>query len=394
MTIQRLPAGASSSPDQELFVARAEEAAAIAARHAEDVDRRVRFPSESVAALKERGLFAAVIPPEYGGPGAGPETLSKIATTLARACGATAMIWAMHQIQAACLARHHGGSSLIENILRNAAARQWLIASVTSERGNGGDLGVSEAAVRQPQQHDSVRTLEKHATTISYGAEAQALLATARRTPDSPPTDQVAVIIYQGQATLSPSSRWNPLGMKGTCSPGFQLTATFEASQILATPFHHIASATMVPLSHILWASVWIGLAEEALSRATCYSRKRLAQSPDEPTNPALSEAHWRLRTAQALHAEVTAATAAQWASASNAAPRSSAQLNALKVSVSESCLDVANLALRICGMAGYAEEGPYSVSRLLRDLLSGPLMIGNSRLLSTNANLILLDRE
>ena len=49
--------------------------------------------------------------------------------------------------------------------------------------------------------------------------------------------------------------------------------------------------------------------------------------------------------------------------------------------------------ALEVCGMAGYAEAGPLSVARQLRDLYSARLMIGNERLLAANARLRLLKR-
>ena len=41
-------------------------------RHAEDVDREARFPSEAIAALREAGLLGLGIPDAYGGPGGGP----------------------------------------------------------------------------------------------------------------------------------------------------------------------------------------------------------------------------------------------------------------------------------------------------------------------------------
>jgi len=54
---------------------------------------------------------------------------------------------------------------------------------------------------------------------------------------------------------------------------------------------------------------------------------------------------------------------------------------NGLKTAVSETCLHVAREALTVCGFAGYARTGDFSVSRHVRDLTSAPLMIGNSRM-------------
>jgi acyl-CoA dehydrogenase len=41
---------------------------------------------------------------------------------------------------------------------------------------------------------------------------------------------------------------------------------------------------------------------------------------------------------------------------------------------------------LRACGLAGYRNDTEYSIGRLLRDVLSSPIMISNDRILSNLA--------
>lgn len=53
------------------FAARAERVAAVAARHADAVDREGRFPEEAVAALKAERLLGLQIPGQFGGEGLG-----------------------------------------------------------------------------------------------------------------------------------------------------------------------------------------------------------------------------------------------------------------------------------------------------------------------------------
>jgi acyl-CoA dehydrogenase len=62
-----------------------------------------------------------------------------------------------------------------------------------------------------------------------------------------------------------------------------------------------------------------------------------------------------------------------------------------LKTGVSEACLAVVEEALLVCGFAGYANEGPYSLSRHLRDIHSARLMIHNDRVRDNTANLLML---
>ena len=46
--------------------------------------------------------------------------------------------------------------------------------------------------------------------------------------------------------------------------------------------------------------------------------------------------------------------------------------------------------ALLVCGLAGYRNDGPYSVTRHLRDAHSAAVMINNDRILANSAGLLL----
>ena len=171
--------------------ARAERVVAeVAARWAVDVDRDARFPQEAIDALRDQRLLSCAVPPELGGEGATLRELCTIARTLGRHCAATAMVFAMHQTQILSLVRHPGGDG-VSAFLRDVVAGQFLLASATTELGIGGDVRRSTCAV---EQSGGVVSLVKNAPVISYGDYADAILATARRTPDSPPSDQVLVI--------------------------------------------------------------------------------------------------------------------------------------------------------------------------------------------------------
>ena len=85
------------------FIARAEAVAEIAERFADAVDREARFPTETFAALRERKLLGMLVPRELGGEGARAADVADVCAILGRACGASAMIFAMHQVKLACL---------------------------------------------------------------------------------------------------------------------------------------------------------------------------------------------------------------------------------------------------------------------------------------------------
>ena len=206
----------------------------VAAPNADDVDRNARFPEEALEALKQAGALSALVPAALGGGGLPFETVAAASFELGRRCGATAMVFAMHQIQVACLTRHLDDAPWFEEYLAELSADQRLIASVTSEVGTGGDIGKSVAAVTGSD--DGAFTFEKKATTVSYGANADDLFTTVRRAPDAEPGDQVYVLTRRDQVELEQTGNWDPLGMRGTCSPGFVVRATFPAEQILRDP--------------------------------------------------------------------------------------------------------------------------------------------------------------
>ena len=141
---------------------------------------------------------------------------------LGRACASTGMIYAMHQIMVACLVRHARGSAWHRDLLRRMCEEQMLLASSTTDGQGGGDLRKSDCAV---EQNDARFTLVKSATVMSYGAQADGIVTTARRTPDAPATDQVLVALCKGDYRLDHLVDWDTLGMRGTCSAGFTLKA-------------------------------------------------------------------------------------------------------------------------------------------------------------------------
>jgi acyl-CoA dehydrogenase len=249
----------------------------VAAPFAESVDREGRFPAETIAAAREAGLLSALVPPELGGVGASMRDLAESCTIIGQACGSSAMVLAMHHIQVACIARHARGSAFFERYLRRIADEQLLLASVTSEVGVGGDTRSSICAVGREQGRF---TLVKDATTISYGAHADDLLITARRAPDANASDQVLVLAQKADFTLDGGGAWDTLGMRGTCSPPFKVHAAGPEEQIIPGSYADSSAESMVPYSHILWAALWLGIATDAVNRASAFVRAAARKNP------------------------------------------------------------------------------------------------------------------
>ncbi len=368
-------------------------AAEAAGPAAADVDEHSRFPKEAVDAMREARLLSAMVPVEFGGEGAPLSEMAEAAFALARHCGSTGMVFAMHQMQAACVIRH-GRTGRLEEFLRRMCEDQLLLASATTEAGIGGDIRTSSCAVEAQGDRFS---LVKQAPVISYGAHADAILATARRSPDSPPSDQVLVLCKAPGLVLEERSGWDALGFRGTCSLGYTLRAEGDREYILADPFADISTETMLPVSHVLWGAVWLGIAAEAVDRARRFVQAAARKQPGSTPPGAV-----RLAELSAVYqqmAELVRGAAQRFDRTSDDREALSslsftAAMNSLKVSASTLVVDIVGRAMLVCGIAGYREDTPYSLGRLLRDAYGAAVQVNNDRILANNAQLLLVSRE
>ncbi len=366
----------------------------VAGPAAEAVDHEARFPHEAIAALRGERMLSVLVPKELGGRGATIAEVGAVCETLGRYCASTAMIFAMHQIEVACLVRHGLPAPFFRRYLTELAEREWLIASATSEVGVGGDLRRSVCAVERDGPRMRIR---KQAPVISYGDEADDILLTARRDVDAAPGDQVIVLVRKKDTRLTRSGEWDTLGMRGTRSLGFALEAVGAVEQVLPVPFADIASQTMLPTSHVLWTSLWLGLASDAVSRARAFVRAEARRAPGTmpPGALRLAETVAELGSMRAtVHGGLADFERNQKNPEVLAGLGFAIRMNNVKVTAARMAPEIVAGALAVCGVSGYRCDSPYTVGRHLRDAHSAALMISNDRVLSANAAMLLLHKE
>ena len=374
------------------FQAAAQKAADAAALHADDVDAKGRFPAEAMAAIKQHRLLSMMIAPEFGGAGADLGQVAQVCATLSKACASSGMIFAMHQIKLSSLISH-GDNDWHRSFLKRISTEQLLLASATTETGIGGDLRNSICAV---ETDGSQARLRKDATVISYAEDADAILLTARKNADAPSSDQVMVVALKDQYTLEKTVDWNTLGMRGTRSEGFIFEGQFPAVQILPKPFAEIAAQSMLANCHILWSSIWLGIANGAVAKAQAFVKAEVRKKPDSrpPGMLRLAEVSNMLHLMRAtiLEAIESFRVAKDDADQLNSVAFGIA-MNNVKLASSRMLVDVVNHAMLICGIAGYRNDTPYSLGRFLRDAHSAPLMISNDRIFLNQGNMLLMSK-
>ena len=225
------------------------------------------------------------------------------------------------------------------------------------------------------------------------------LLTTLRRGPDAEPGDQVVVLTRRDQTTLEPAGTWDPMGMRGTCSPGFVVRARFGPEQVLPTPFNRVSAESMVPISHILWSHIWLGIATDAFDRARAFVRAMAKQRPGE-TPPTAARLSHLMSELMLLRAEVNSGLR-DFLEADETPGRerlstlaAALRFNNLKIAASEQAPRVCQSAMGVCGIVGYKNDTPFSVGRHLRDSMSAVLMVANERIHQTNASLLLIAKD
>jgi acyl-CoA dehydrogenase len=369
----------------------------VAAMHAADVDNAARFPIETVTALKEAGILSAPIAQEFGGAGCGMKELALLCGILSGACGSSGMVLAMHYSQVASITRHTYDSVFFQAYQREIVEKQLLLASITSEVGTFGDTRSSICAVERLNGHF---ILDKEATTGSYCAYADGMLVTCRSNIDAPANEQILVLVRKSDATLTQTSTWDTMGMRGTCSPGFTLAASGSEAQILPCSFADISAQTMVPYSHILWSALWWGIAADAVAKASAYVRSLARKNPGAvpPSATRLAEVSVQLQSMRhnwlALACEFDEIASRPGGNEMFQKIGWALKMNNLKIGASDLAPQVVHRALQIVGILGYKNDSPYSLNRHYRDVLSASLMISNDRVASKSASLLLVFKD
>ncbi len=361
---------------------------------AASVDAESRFPSESIGALRDGGFLGALVPAQYGGLGCSYADVAMMCTILGRHCGSSAMVFAMHQIQVACLVEHCQGVPHFDTVLREIALDGRLLASATTELGVGGDVRSSICAVER--DGDRFR-LEKNASVISYGDYVDDVLVTARKDGDAAASDQVLVHVQRPGLELTSNGTWDAFGMRGTCSIGYLLIATGDVAQIVPVPYSELSERTMLPVTHILWSSLWLGIADGALDKARIYvraaARKNAGTVPLGARHLAVAQAKLEAMRGN-IESAITEFDAVRREQEESPSLGFAIRMNDLKVTASTLVVEIVQTALLICGIAGFRNDTPFSLGRELRDAHSAALMVHNDRITEHNASLLCIAKD
>jgi acyl-CoA dehydrogenase len=199
----------------------------------------------------------------------------------------------------------------------------------------------------------------------------------------------VLLALVKEDYALKRTVGWETLGMRGTCSSGFELKVSCPSDRMFTEPYDRIHSQTMTPFAHLTWSSAWAGIAAAAVQRAQRFIRKaaRSAGGQMPPAAAHFTTARMSLAKLRAIIASnMNAYVMHQYDERALSSLDFQSSITLLKVEASELAVETVMCAMRACGLSGYRNDGEFSISRHLRDVLSAPIMINNDRILANVA--------
>ncbi len=319
-------------------------------------DEGAVFVAEHYETLRERGVFAALVPAELGGGGKRHSEMCDFVRGLARHCSSTALALSMHQhlVSAAVFNHRNGkpGQKLLEKvaggaILISTGANDWLGSNGKVRRVEGG----FRVSARKP---------------FASGSPKGDVLVTSAPYEDPEAGWQVlhfpAPLAAEG---VSLAGDWDTLGMRATGSQTVVLEDVFipEEAVVLRRPRgdYHPAFNVILTVAMPLIISAYLGAAEAAAEIALRRARKR----PDDPVAPFLLGELTNLLTTAQLARNDMVAICNDWDFAP--ATETADAILIRKTIAAKAIIATAEKALEAAGGAGFYRK--LGLERLLRDV-------------------------
>ncbi len=327
----------------------------VFADQAAEMDDTDSFIGNNYDALRERKVFSALVPANYGGGGARHSEMCAFVQGLAHHCPSTALALSMHQhlVSTACVNDRAGrpGRALLEKvaggaILASTGANDWLESNGSMERADGG--------------------YRVHAAKpFASGSPKADILVTSAAFDDPVAGPQVLHFpVPLGAEGVALMDDWRTMGMRATGSQTVKLDGVFvpDAAIVLRRargPFH-LAFSIILTVAMPLILSAYVGVAEAAAAIARDRARTR---SSDPVTPFLVGEMQTLLTTAQIAHEDmIRLANEFDFEPSVELASR----VLARKTICATHVIATAEKAMEVTGGAGFFRK--LGLERLLRD--------------------------
>lgn len=340
---------------QDLARGIAEEISELAAGH----DEADSFVETGFSKLREAGFFKALVPEDLGGGGASLGTMCECIRILARACGSTALAFAMHShlVAAAAWRREHQGAPM-EGLLKRVVEEDLILVS-----SGGNDWLESGGTATRVEGGYVIHGRKPFASGSSMGD----LLVTSAVHEDAeggPEVLHFAIPLNADAVEHKPT--WKVLGMRGTGSNDIVIDGYFVPDSAIsgkrpAGEWHmlfHVICKIAFPLIY----AAYFGLAEEARDKAVTIAAKR---SPDPLTAQLAGELENELLSARLAHARAIE-IGEDWAPG----PETTSAACACRTLTGRHAIAAVSKAMELAGGQGFYRK--MGLERIFRDVQAG----------------------
>lgn len=348
---------------------------AVAKAHAADVDRRARFPRETVDALAQAGLLGLTVDAELGGRGEGAVQTYEVLSALAECCASSGMILTMHLVAVASLTS--GNDGRFDAVLREIAAGRHLSTLALSEQATRSNFWISKGHTERCEGGYRLR-VEKSFVT-SAGPAQSYVVSTA--TPERESLDDTELFFVRADGGgVEVLDWWQGSGLRGNASAPVRFDTVVGERAHIGGPKggRAILLEVILPWFQLGAASVSCGLARGA----AVVTREHVVETRLEHLDARLVDQPVVRHGLGRLCAQVDALSGfvRSGAEAMAAGSLRTEQMLGLKVVANEVALDVTDEAMRLGGGAAYAGRSP--ADRLFRDARAGIVMAPTADLL------------
>jgi len=328
-----------------------------AARH----DQDGTFVEESFTALREEGLFKALVPTELGGGGAGIRDICELIRELGTHCGSTALAYSMHSHLVASAVWKYRKGQPGEALLRKVAEKDLILVST-----GAGDWLESNGVMEKVE--GGYRYTSKK--PFASGSPVGHVMITSGRYED--PVEGPMVLHFPlpfATEGVTRGTDWDTHGMRGTGSNTVSIEGAFIPEESIAMrrprgPWHPAFNVIGTIALPILM-SPYVGVAERATELALDSARKRSADpNVQYLAGELLNEIHvvhaiWRAQVDNANEYDFMPEL-----------DRASRAVQA-KTTLGEACIRTVDKAMELGGGGAFFRK--VGIERLMRDVRAAP---------------------
>src|SRR3954468_21072127 len=224
--------GLSASAQEHVSTA-SKIAGEVAALNAGDVDVNGRYPSESMEALADAGLYGLTLPKEIGDQAEGMRAFAGVVEELGGVCASTAMIYVMHVSASQAIANSPGFANR-DSILKEIASGRHLTTLAFSESGSRSQFWAPVSKLEENNGHYLTSASKSWVTAAGH---ADSYVSTAQKPNAVSPLESTVYLVRSKAAGVAVTSAFNGLGLRGNESAPVTLDKiTVSRSDLISAP--------------------------------------------------------------------------------------------------------------------------------------------------------------